>query len=127
MCRAVFESENRRRIQMKRLLTMSLFFATTAYAHHGWSEYDAGRPLQLDGVIVASGYEHPHGFIKLKSDEKTWHVVLAPPTRMQNRGLPKEMLTAGTRAVAHGYPNRDKPEELRAERVTVGDKTTELR
>jgi hypothetical protein len=37
------------------------------------------------------------------------------------------MLTAGTRAVAHGYPNRDKPEELRAERVTVGDKTTELR
>lgn len=112
---------------MKRLLILSLFTATSAYAHHGWSEYDANRPLQLNGVIEESGYVHPHGFVRLKTDDKTWLVVLAPPTRMQNRGLSQDMLTAGNRATAYGYPNREKPEELRAERVTIGEKTTELR
>ena len=112
---------------MKRLLILSLFTATTGYAHHGWSEYDSEKPLQLNGVIEESGYVHPHGFIRLKTEDKTWLVVLAPPTRMQNRGLPQEMLKVGNRATAHGYPNREKPDELRAERVTIGEKTTELR
>lgn len=111
----------------KCLLIMSLFAATTAYAHHGWSGYDASRPLKLSGVIEESGYVHPHGYIRLKTDDKTWLVVLAPPTRMQNRGLSEKMLTAGNRATAFGYPSRDEPEELRAERITIGEKTTELR
>ena len=112
---------------MKRSLILSLFIATSAYAHHGWSEYDANRPLQLDGAIQESGYVHPHGFVRLKTADKTWLVVLAPPTRMQNRGLPSEMLKPGNQAIVYGYPNREKPDELRAERITIGDKTTELR
>lgn len=112
---------------MKRLLILSLLAATTAYAHHGWSGYDATRPLRLTGTIQESGYTHPHGFVRLQTDDKTWLVVLAPPTRMQNRGLSNEMLTPGTRVSAYGYPHRDNPDELRAERITVGEKTTELR
>jgi hypothetical protein len=54
-------------------------------------------------------------------------VVLAPPSRMENRGLPREMLKPGNRVKVVGYPNRNKPEELRAERIIIGDKTTELR
>lgn len=112
---------------LKRSLILSLFIATGAYAHHGWSEYDATKPLQLNGTIEESGYVHPHGFVKLKTPDKTWLVVLAPPTRMENRGLSKEMLKPGNWATAVGYPNRDKPEEMRAERITIGEKTTELR
>lgn len=112
---------------IKRLLILSLFAASTVHSHHGWNEYDANQPLQLDGIIEDSGYVHPHGFVKLKTADKTWLVVLAPPTRMENRGLSKAMLKPGNRAVAYGYPNRDKPEELRAERLTVAGKTTELR
>jgi hypothetical protein len=37
------------------------------------------------------------------------------------------MLSVGTTATVVGYPNRNKPDELRAERITIGDKTTELR
>jgi hypothetical protein len=29
--------------------------------------------------------------------------------------------------IVEGYPNRDKPEEMRAERIVIGDRTTELR
>jgi hypothetical protein len=56
--------------------------ATQASAHHGWSEYDAERPLNLSGTIEESGYENPHGFVRLKTAGKTWHVVLAPPSRL---------------------------------------------
>ena len=112
---------------MKRLVFLSLLAAGSALAHHGWSEYDSSQPLRLSGTIEDSGYVHPHGFVRLKTGDKTWHVVLAPPTRMENRGLPKEMLAPGGSATVAGYPHRDKPEEMRAERITIGDKTTELR
>ena len=42
-------------------------------------------------------------------------------------GLTREMLKAGTKATVVGYANRQTPTELRAERITIGDKTTELR
>jgi hypothetical protein len=99
----------------------------SAIAHHGWSEYDVTRALTLTGTIVESGWEHPHGFVKLATPGKTWIVVLAPPSRMENRGLQKAAIASGTTATVEGFPNRDKPEEMRAERITVGGKTTELR
>jgi Family of unknown function (DUF6152) len=112
---------------MKRLPILLFFAAGAAFAHHGWGEYDAGNPLQLKGQVLETGYEHPHGYVKLKNGDKTWHVVLAPPSRMENRGLSRDMLQAGKEATVYGYPNRGKPEEMRAERITIGDKTTELR
>ncbi len=98
-----------------------------AGAHHGWSEYDATRVLNLTGVIKESGYEHPHGHVVLDASGKLWHVVLAPPSRMENRGLPKESLKPGSKVMVVAYPNRSKPDEARAERITANGKTVELR
>ena len=105
----------------------ALLAAAPALAHHGWSSYDSSKALTLDGVIKESGYEHPHGHVALEVPGKTWLVVLAPPSRMTNRGLPAEMLKPGTKARAFGYPSRTDPNEMRAERITIGDKTVELR
>jgi hypothetical protein len=96
-------------------------------AHHGWSEYDSTKPLTLTGKIVESGYEHPHGHVRLETPGKTWNVVLAPPSRMEFRGLSRAMLAPGGSASVEGFPNRGKPDEMRAERITVRGKTTELR
>ena len=109
------------------LLFIALAYTPLATAHHGWSEYDSSKPLTLSGKIVESGYEHPHGHIRLQAADKTWHVVRAPPSRMQARGLPRTALKPGATAVVVGYPNRKKPDEMRAERITVEDKTIELR
>jgi hypothetical protein len=98
-----------------------------ALAHHGWSEYDSTKELKLTGKIVESGYEHPHGHVRLETPGKTWLCVLAPPSRMENRGLPKEALKIGNTVTVVGYPNRNKPEEMRAERITFQGKTVELR
>lgn len=112
---------------MKWIAMLTLLLAAQASAHHGWSEYNADQPLQLSGTIEESGYTHPHGYVRLKTADKTWLVVLAPPTRMQSRGLPNAALAKGNTATVVGYQNRTKPEELRAERITIGEKTTELR
>ena len=98
-----------------------------ALAHHGWSEYDSTQTLKLTGTVEESGYEHPHGHIKLKAADKTWIAVLAPPSRMENRGLTKEMMRTGATVTVEGYQNKSKPEEMRAERIIVGSKTVELR
>ena len=99
-------------------------------AHHGWSSYDEEKPVELTGVILESGYDNPHGFVRLKVDggeRKVWHVVLAPPSRMEARGLSREMLKKGASAGVVGYAHREKGDELRAERITIEGKTTELR
>ena len=108
-------------------LTALALAAPLALAHHGWSEYDQQTTLKLTGTIEEAGYEHPHGHIKLKTADKTWSAVLAPPSRMDARGLSKDMLKAGVTASVEGYPSRVKPEEMRAERITVAGKTVELR
>ncbi len=104
-----------------------MFFSAPAAAHHGWSGYDSAKELTLTGPIKEAGYEHPHGFVKLEAGGKVWLVVLAPPSRMENRGLARAALAPGVTATVVGYPNRSDPDELRAERITVAGKTTELR
>jgi hypothetical protein len=113
--------------QLAGALMIVALVPAAALAHHGWSGYDATRPLTLTGVIKDSGYEHPHGHVSLETPGKTWSVVLAPPSRMDNRGLPREMLKPGVSATVVGYPHRSDPQEMRAERITIEGKTVELR
>jgi len=117
---------------IRALMTMAGLLAAAllpaaALAHHGWSEYDTSKALTLTGVIKDSGYEHPHGHISLETPGKTWQVILAPPSRMERRGLPKDALKPGAQVTVTGYANRDKPDEMRAERIIVNGKTVELR
>jgi len=113
--------------QLKLLLMVAPVALGSAHAHHGWSEYDSTSVLTLTGVIKQSGYEHPHGHVMLDAGGKLWHVVLAPPSRMENRGLPAAALRAGNNVTVVAYPNRTKPDEARAERIIINGKTVELR
>jgi len=108
-------------------LALVTLVPAAAAAHHGWSSYDSSKPLTVTGVIKEAGYEHPHGHIALEAPGKTWSVVLAPPSRMENRGLPREMLKPGTQATVVGYQHRGESKEMRAERITIEGKTVELR
>lgn len=99
-------------------------------AHHGWGGYDTATVLTLTGTIEQAGYENPHGELKLKITQpqaKTWVVTLAPPSRMQARGLPASDIKSGVTITVVGYPNKSDPNEMRAERITVNGKTVELR
>ena len=65
--------------------------------------------------------------IKLEVEKKTWTVVLAPPSRMESRGLTKDLLKVGATASVVGYPHLKIKDEMRAERIIIDAKTTELR
>ena len=109
------------------LVALSLTVPLAALAHHGWSEYDQQTALKVTGTVEEAGYEHPHGHVKLKTPSKTWIAVLAPPSRMDARGLSSEMLKKGSTVTVEGYASRVKPDEMRAERIIVAGKTVELR
>lgn len=100
--------------------------AGTAVAHHGWSGYES-EMQKLSGVIEESSYTNPHGSIQLKTDDQTWEVILAPPSRMTQRGLTEDMLRAGATVTVEGYQSNSDEKELRAERIFVAGKTVELR
>ena len=99
----------------------------TALAHHGWGSYDAGQKLTIASSVGHVMWQNPHVHIHVTHGGATWEAVLAPPFRMDARGLSPGLIKAGTRVEVEGYPSTQTPRELRAERITVAGKTYELR
>lgn len=101
--------------------------AVPVAAHHGWGSYDAANPVNATGRIQRVSFDNPHGTIWLQAEGRTLEVVLAPPSRMINRGLRPEQLQAGETVTIMGYPKRTAPNEVRAEWIRVGQQVTQLR
>lgn len=95
--------------------------------HHGWSNYDQSKKLDYTGSIVESAYENPHATAKVKYKNKTWTVILAPVSRLEARGVSAEMIKKDASIRVVGYPHKQVKDEMRAERIFIGDKKFELR
>jgi hypothetical protein len=98
-----------------------------ALAHHGWGTYDPSRVVTLEGPVLQSKYEFPHGEIVLEGEGKRWTIILAPPSRMGARGLRREDIAVGRKVKVEGYPSKVTDAEMRAERVTVEGRVVEMR
>ncbi len=85
------------------------------------------RTLSITAPLKSVTWGNPHGSAKVVWQKKEWDVVLAPVARMEARGLTQDMLGSGRPVTLVGYPRSDGTAEMRIERVTVGDKTVELR
>ena len=98
-----------------------------AQAHHGWGSYDASKPFTISSPVERLAWSNPHAHVVVTYNGNQWEATLAPLFRMQARGLSQDMLKPGTPVVIEGYPSRVNRHEMRAERITVGGKTVELR
>lgn len=99
-------------------------------AHHGWADYDTERAFTLDGTIQSVEFVNPHVLIKVRPADdstRTWLAVLAPPARMNRRGMPSDSVQVGRAATLYGYPHKEIADEMRAERITINGRTAELR
>jgi hypothetical protein len=105
----------------------AMLAAGAAAAHHGWGSYDASKTIVLDGPVLQSAYEFPHGEVVMELDGVRWTATLAPPSRMQSRGLAREDIAVGKRIKVEGYPSTARRNEMRIERVTVGTRVIEMR
>jgi uncharacterized protein YsxB (DUF464 family) len=90
-------------------------------------EYDQQTTLKLTGTIEEAGYEHPHGHIKLKTADKDVECGARAAVSDGCIAAFEGNAQGGATATVEGYPSRVKPEEMRAERITVAGKTVELR
>jgi len=108
-------------------LVAALLLAGPAIAHHGWGDYDVQKRLVIQGEIVGVAYGFPHVTIELKDGQKLWHVILAPPSRMERRGIPPEELELGLVVTVTGYASKSEPGEMRAEHIALNGRTVPMR
>lgn len=104
-----------------------LALPSLARAHHGWGSYAADQPSTLVGTVERVSFENPHAVLILRTAEKVWEVVLAPPFRMVSRGLEESRIRPGDTVEVMGYPHRTRADELRAEWIEVDGAITQLR
>ncbi|WP_243370610.1 DUF6152 family protein [Microvirga solisilvae] len=108
-------------------LSGTLLTGGFAFAHHGWGSYDASKQFSITSTVQQADWQNPHVMVVVSYNNRNWEAVLAPPFRMNARGLSPDMLRAGTQVTLVGYPSTRVENELRAERITVGGRTYELR
>jgi len=131
------------RTRLALVLVMAATFlaigVASASAHHGWTGYDSNTLLILSGRITEVDYRNPHVQVILEVPSEPEEdgtiedppeyllVVLAPPARSESRGMPREMFEPGVEAMVEGYLHQTQDRELRAERITLGTISVELR
>ncbi len=109
------------------LAAAALALPAAALSHHGWSSYDDSKAIKHRASLTDVKWGSPHGTARVRYQNATWDVILAPVARMESRGLSKAMVGPRRLVTIEGYPRRDGVREMRIERVTVGKRTVELR
>jgi hypothetical protein len=86
--------------------------AVPAWAHHAFAaEFDAKKPVHLEGVVTKVELINPHSWIHvdIKKDGVTesWMVEAGSPNVLLRRGFTKATIATGTPVVVEGYQSKD--------------------
>jgi hypothetical protein len=106
----------------------------------GFSGERADRERRLDLLVVRAaegrevldlGLDLVMGSSRLcdaiRRTRKHWRFVLAPPSRMQQRGITPDLIAPGKTCTVFGYPHTSNPDEARIEYIILDGKRIELR
>ena len=87
--------------------------AVPVRAHHAFSaEFDAKRPIKLQGTIARMEWINPHTWIHLdvkKPNGKVerWMIEGGPPNALYRRGFTKNSLPVGVEIIVEGFQAKD--------------------
>ena len=104
--------------------------AVPVWAHHAFSaEFDAKRPLKLEGKVSKMEWINPHAWIHIdvKNADGTveqWSIEGGTPNTLLRRGLKRDTLPAGTEILVDGYQAKDGSNKANGRDVTFTDGRT---
>jgi hypothetical protein len=95
------------------LAAAALLAAMPALAHHAFAaEFDAKKPVHLEGVVTKVELINPHAWIHVDvkgQDGKvtSWMIEAGSPNVLLRRGFTKTTVAPGTQVVVDGYQSKD--------------------
>jgi hypothetical protein len=107
-----------------------LLSAAPVAAHHAFAaEFDAKKPLKLQGTVKNMEWINPHAWIhidvkKPNGATEEWAVEAGPPNTLFRRGFTKKSLPAGTQIVIEGYQAKDGTRKVNGRSMTFPDGRT---
>jgi len=91
----------------------AVLLAVPAWAHHAFAaEFDAKKPVHLEGVVSKVELINPHSWIHvdIKNADGTmtsWMVEAGSPNVLLRRGFTKATIAPGTPVVVEGFQSKD--------------------
>ena len=104
-----------------------LLAAVPVWAHHAFAaEFDAKRPVKLQGKVTKMEWINPHAWIHVDvknadGSVTNWMIEGGTPNTLLRRGFTKDSLQAGTEVVVDGYQAKDGSFRANGRDITLPD------
>jgi hypothetical protein len=99
--------------------------AIPAWAHHAFAaEFDAKKPVHLEGTVSKVELINPHAWIHVNvkeanGDVTAWMVEAGSPNVLLRRGFTKQTVAEGTKVIVDGYQSKDGSNRANGRDITL--------